>query len=336
MKSYAIAFNKHTGEQSTISAFDAFLFKEKNKSEFKNFIFYYEKIDKENKVYVRFKKSTQRAHFAYYSKKPNRENSESEGESLSHYVVKKALAQLPALHLVNEKDNIDFYLKAAKSENEKLFTFSNNYRADVYYELDKNQPDKTGKSLFYKWCGKLVIEVKVTHKTNSEKCEAFEENGIPIFEVSVSGKMRDKYKLDQPGAPLTIERIENAISEMKKIFSKKIYGRLISDPTSKEYAIMCKYKKEIDKFKKAYEKHRNEFNSLRPQVDAKRRELEELNSKIDFYRALENDNNNLSQEKIRLTKSLDKLREENQELRQKLDKTSKNPLKGVFKKFRKR
>ena len=39
MKSYAIAINKFTGDESTISAFDAFLLREENNSEYKKFNF---------------------------------------------------------------------------------------------------------------------------------------------------------------------------------------------------------------------------------------------------------------------------------------------------------
>ena len=106
MKSYAIAINNFTGDESTISAFDAFLLREENNSEYKKLTLYYEVIDDEYKVFPRFNKSTQRAHFVFYTKNDNSIQSDSEGESLTHYVAKTALANLSTLHLVNKKNNI--------------------------------------------------------------------------------------------------------------------------------------------------------------------------------------------------------------------------------------
>ena len=114
MKSYAIAINKFTGDESTISAFDAFLLREENNSEYKKLTLYYEVIDDEYKVFPRFNKSTQRAHFVFYTKNDNSIQSDSEGESLTHYVAKTALANLSTLHLVNKKNNIDLYLNVTK------------------------------------------------------------------------------------------------------------------------------------------------------------------------------------------------------------------------------
>lgn len=255
MKSYAIAINNFTGDESTISAFDAFLLREENNCEYKKLTLYYEVIDDEYKVFPRFNKSTQRAHFVFYTKNNNLIQSDSEGESLTHYVAKTALANLSTLHLVNKKKDIDLYLNVTEGENEKFFDFSEQFRADVYYEFNKNQVGAIGKRCYYKWYGKLVIEVVVTHKTNYNKYKTFEENGIPIFEVSISKTLRNKLKLDEPGIPLTQKRKNKAIFEMKKFFSKNIYGKFISNPSSEEYVIMSQYKEEIIKLKKAYQQN---------------------------------------------------------------------------------
>ena len=217
MKSNAIVINNFTGTKSTISAFDAFLLREENNREYKKLTLYYEIVDDEYRVFPRFNKSTQRAHFVFYSKNNNLIQSDSEGESLTHYVAKKALANLSTLHLVNK--NIDLYLNVTKGEDEKTFDFTN-YRADVYYEIDKNQSSKESKGYFFKWNEKFVIEVVVTHKTNYNKYKTFEKNGIPIFEVSISDKIRKRFELDKPGIPLTQERRNMAITEMQNIFEK--------------------------------------------------------------------------------------------------------------------
>lgn len=335
MKSYAIAINKFTGDESTISAFDAFLLREENNSEYKKLTLYYGVIDDEYKVFPRFNKSTQRAHFVFYTKNDNSIQSDSEGESLTHYVAKTALANLSTLHLVNKKNNIDLYLNVTKGESEKIFDFSEQFRADVYYEFSKNQISKIGKRCFYKWYGKLVIEVVVTHKTNYNKYRTFEENGIPIFEVSISKTLRDKLKLDKPGIPLTQERKNMAIIEMKNIFSRNIYGKFISNPSSEEYVIMSQYKEEIVKLKTTYQQNLEKLNRLRSEIDIKEKKVEELESKIAFYNDLENKIYCLSEENKRLSKNVTKLEEENHTQRQRINDFNKHPIKEIFKAIKK-
>lgn len=331
MKSYAIAINNYTGDESTISAFEAFLLREENNSEYKKLTLYYEVVDDEYKVFPRFNKSSQRAHFVFYTKNDNSIRGDSEGESLTHYVAKTALANLSTLHLVNKKDNIDLYLNVTKGENEKIFDFSEQFRADVYYEFSKNQKSTIGKGCYYKWYGKLVIEVAVTHKTNYNKYKTFEENGIPIFEVLISKTLRDKLKLDKPDIPLTQERINKAIIEMGKIFSKNIYGKFISNPSSKEYVIMSQYKDEIEKLKTIYQQGLKKINRLYSEIDIKEKKLKELESKISFYNDLENKNYYLSEENKKLSKNIIKLEEENHAQRQRIDAYNKHSFVGKLK-----
>ncbi len=335
MKSYVIAINNFNGDKITISAFDAFLLRENNNREYKKFSLYYEVIDDEHRVFPRFNKSTQRAHFVFYKKNDNSMQSVSEGESLTHYVAKTALANISTLHLVNKKNNIDLHLNVTKGENEKFFDFSEQFRADVYYEFNKNQISATEKRCFYKWYGKLVIEVVVTHKTNYKKYRTFEENGIPIFEVSISKTLRDKLRLDEPGIPLTQERKDKAIFEMKKIFSKNIYGKFISNPSSEEYVIMSQYKEEIEKLKTTYQRNLEILNRLCSEIDIKKKKLEELESKIEFYKNLENKIYSLSEENKRLIENVTTLEKENHTQKQEINNFNRHPIKETLKVIKK-
>lgn len=325
MKSHAICVNNHNHTQKTISAFEAFLLREENHREYKNLTFYYKIISEEYKVFPKYNNSTQTAYFAFYSHNTNLASNEAEGESLTHYVVKRALANLSTIHLKNDYRDIDLLIKTTKSEYEKTFGFTDTFRADVYYEFDKNQPSKKSREYFYKWNGKLVIEVYVTHKTNFNKCNTFEKNGIPIFEVNITEGIRNKIESNKSNASINSDIINKLISETQNIFSKQIFGNLISNPSSKGYIEMCQYHQEIKYLKSKKENEQNELNKLIAEIDSKKDELKLIDSKINYYE----ENKQLSIRNLELEK-------ENKKLQDQLNAHSEHPVKEMFKTIIKR
>ena len=137
--------------------------------------------------------------------------------------------------------------------------------------------------------------------------------------------------MDKPGIPLTQERKNTAIIEMKNIFSRNIYGKFISNPSSEEYVIMSQYKEEIVKLKTTYQQNLEKLNRLRSEIDIKEKKVEELESKIAFYNDLENKIYCLSEENKRLSKNVTKLEEENHTQRQRINDFNKHPIKEIFK-----
>ena len=103
------------------------------------------------------------------------------------------------------------------------------YIADVYIMFNKSEPME----YFYKWKGRLCFEIKHTHAVDIFKIKNCYYEGIPIFEHTISSKM-------------TFENVtsSNELKDRKnyvtKMLSEKIYGNIISDPSSNEYINYCR------------------------------------------------------------------------------------------------
>lgn len=323
MKTYAFATNRITNETNFICAFDAIRIKKTDDVRYQSLYFWYELKGIKYPVYPKFSSKTQRAYFAFYNK-PDEITNDGGGETLTHYVAKKALLNLSRLHLVNEKKRIDLciHVNKDKSCNEKRFDFEDVFYADVYYELDKRQ------EYYYKWYGKLVLEVAVTHKVDNHKRLIFEQNNVPIFEVTISKKMIKNFGLETPGAEISECRIIKAIENMTKMFERSIYGNFISNPSSEEYELMIKYKEEIQQFKDKRDNEEKEYlhtrfkrieeekrlqehqlhNSYYDSIIQKNEQVKQINEK------LLKDNKNLSQELDIEKEKNSKLFEENEQL----------------------
>lgn len=326
MKTYAFATNRITNDTNFMCAFDTIRIKEKDPKSYKLLDFYYEINGEKYPVYPRFNSSTQRAYFVFYNK-PDGINTDGGGETLTYYAAKKALLNLTKLHLVNERKNIDLYIKVNKEKscNEKRFDFEDTFYADVYYELDKEQ------EYYCKWYGQLVLEVEVTHKVDRNKSCIFEKNNVPIFELKINKKLIDKLGLETPGAPISEVRIQKTIQNMTKMFEKKIYGDFISNPSSKEYIVMEKYKNEINQLKEKIDKENHEFLIAHNKRIEEEKRLSEYQLNNDYYESIIQENINLKHSNERLLIELNNAKEKCNRTNSEIDKF--NKLNYVFKHF---
>jgi len=287
MKTRALAVDISTGKEKIVTAFDAIYMREYSAKEYKNIVFYYkESKNVRFEMIPKFLKEKNIAFFAFKSDSKPENVFEDEGESLTHYAAKKALARLKKLKLIDYDTNTQLHLNVIKGENEKLFDFQKPYYADVYFEIDKNQ-DGDMKKYFYKWNEQLAIEIFVSHKVSKEKSEEFYKNNIPIFEVKIPKRTRDKFEFENC-KELSKDRIEKVVNNMQRMFEKGIRGNFISNPSGKEYEQMCKYKEEIEKFRTARDNAEKEYNSAQQKLEAINKQLKEAESKKEYYEILEN------------------------------------------------
>ncbi len=299
MKTRALAYNLNTGRAEYITAYDAVYLREFVNKEYRNHRFFY--VDEHSKerfeVVPKFRQKGKVAFFAFVPNATNVPNIRDEGESLTHYAAKKALANLQYLHLLDIRTRQEYFLKIIPeySCNEKRFEFENVYYADVYYRLDRHQKQAEMRRYPYKWYENFVIEVCVTHKVSQEKAEFFRKNNIPVFEVLIPDTTRKKFSLDD-GTKLSKEQIDTAVINMQKMFGKVIKGIMISDPSSEEYELMNRYKKEIDTFKCKKEKTEIEYSAVCSQLEEQSKILAEIKSEIDYYKSLEQTVNDLKAE----------------------------------------
>ena len=282
MKTRALAVNAKNKKEKIVTAFDAVCLREFSKPEFDELKFYYMDLSNERyEMTPKFIQGKNTAFFAFKADNIPESYSEDEGESLTHYVAKKALTRLEILHLIDVKANVELQLKVVKGENEKRFELDKPYYADVFFKLDSKQ-NKDMKKYFYKWGEKLVIEIFVSHKVSAEKSNSFSKYNIPIFEVMISKRTRDKFELENCDK-LSKERIEQAINNMQKMFEKGIRGVFISDPETEEYKTMCRYKEEIEKFRSARDEAEREYSDVQQKLIAINKELEMSESKKEYY-----------------------------------------------------
>lgn len=287
MKTRALAINVADKSKKTVTAFDAVYMREFSGEKFKNYKFYYADSKKQLfEMTPKFIKAKNTAFFAFKSDSKPDFAFEDDGESLTHYAAKKALARLKELRLIDVKTKRELRLNVIKGENEKLFEFDKPYYADVYFKLDNNQ-SKNMKKYFYKWEEQLVVEIFVSHKVSADKAKAFAENNVPIFEVKIPQSTRDKFELESC-SELSKAKIEKAINNMQRMFEKGIRGAFISDPATKEYEQMCKYKEEIEKFKAARDNAEKEYIISQQKLDKLNEELKQAESKKEYYEILEN------------------------------------------------
>lgn len=287
MKTRALAVNDSTNEEKIVTAFDAVYLREFFEEKFKNYKFYY--VDEPGLRYEmtpKFIKAKNTAFFAFKSEFKPDYAVEDEGESLTHYAAKKALVRLKTLKLIDVKTKNEIQLNVINGENEKRFDFYKPYYADVYFQLGSRQ-NKDMKKYFYKWEEQLAVEIFVSHKVSAEKADVFAENNVPIFEVKIPKSTRDKFELESH-IGLSEDRIEKAINNMQRMFEKGIRGVFISDPSTKEYDVMCKYKEEIEKFKTARDKAEKEYYEARQKLDILKEQIKEAESKKEYYDILEN------------------------------------------------
>lgn len=300
MKTYAFATNRITNKTIFICAFDAIRIKEKDYNRYQYLVFNYEINGMQYKVYPKFSSKTQKAYFAFYNK-PDGITNDVGGETLTHYVAKTALLNLSQLHLVNNNKKIDLYISVNKDKscNEKRFDFEDTFYADVYYELDKNQ------EYYYKWYGKLVLEVALTHKVDSNKRSIFEKNNIPIFEVKIGKKMIEDFKLETPNEEISESRIKKAIESMTKIFQRNIYGDFISNPSSEEYKLMINYKDEIMQFKNKRDKEEEKYLITQSKRIKEEKILREHQLHNAYYESVIQENENVKHINEKLLQELD-------------------------------
>ncbi|MBQ9674231.1 MAG: hypothetical protein IJV39_06355 [Ruminococcus sp.] len=299
MKTHALSVNRTTHKTKIITAFDAIYLREFYQKEFLKYDFFYVDDFKDEKYSVlpKYIKSTNTAFFAFNSNNNHPQNIGDEGETLTHFAAKKALARMSHLKLVDIENHRELILNVTKEKNcnEKQFKFDRTFYADVYYKLDKNNQLKDMRKYLYKWYENFVIEVCVSHKVPFNKCDYFFKNNIPIFEVFIPKNTCRKFGLEKP-VSLSKEKINTAIINMQRMFEKGIRGKFISDPSSEEYLTMCKYKKEIERFKQETLKTKNEYQEISSKLQNANEELENIEQKIGYYKSLELHNEELKNE----------------------------------------
>ena len=151
-----------------------------------------------------------------------------DGESLSHSIAILVLSELSSINFVFGKNEYTFNFSEIKAEDLKIrFESGRFYFPDLIGFFTNDNP------YYEKWAGKVALEVKVSHGCEPEKAQDFLEHNIPIIEINITEKLRFKEELSkQTFDENDLERYYNFLTS---IFSNKVYGKIVVDPSSGAY-----------------------------------------------------------------------------------------------------
>lgn len=201
------------------------------------------------------------------------ENSEGagvsgDGESLSHSI---------AILVLSEKKTINFEL----DKKIYAFNFSNIKTEDLKIRFESGRiyfPDLVGfftddNPYYKKWGGKVAIEVKVSHGCEPEKVQDFLDHNIPIIEINITDKLRFREELNK--RPFDENDLERYYQYLTRIFSNKVYGKVLADPSSDSYnkELIVFEKQENSKLKRLLDNAEKKSSLLEQQLASNNNEF---------------------------------------------------------------
>lgn len=145
------------------------------------------------------------AHFSYY---PGSTHAGISSEmTMTHKIYEIVYSETKKILLDAFGEQVMVFIKHASLEH-FFRTAYNSYLIDVMLEIERTEPS----SYYYKWNGKLALEIYVTHKVERSKINDFSENGIQLFQIKI---------YDNQKVPEDIEN-EEQFNYYKQVIRKRI------------------------------------------------------------------------------------------------------------------
>ena len=166
-----------------------------------------------------------RGFFRYIENSGGGGNYSGDSESLSHSIAILVLSELGSINFVFGQKEYRFQFTDIRADDVKIRLESGNeYYPDLIGVFSPENP------FHEKWGGKVAIEVKVTHECEPKKVRDFEDHNIPIIEINITEALR--FKKELYNKPFDEKDLENYYRWLNSKFSKKVYGKILSDPVS--------------------------------------------------------------------------------------------------------
>lgn len=221
----------------------------------------------------------QKSKFFKYKNNPDTNGFRNKDDDLlSHSIAQDVISSLTTLNISLDRTNELLVIPIERSFTEyQIDTAQKKYRCDIFFELaaPSDKSNRIYNEIYYKWNGILAVEIFVTHKVEDFKKYDLEQKEIPIIEVEI----KKKFRITENA---TRSEIYAYKSMLTNIFKKKIIGKLISNPSNKEYQKMVDYKEAITKFE-------NKLNSLQDKEYEKQELISSLNKNIANLKLQENE-----------------------------------------------
>ena len=198
-----------------------------------------------------------------------------DGESLSHSIAILVLSELSSINFVFGKNECTFNFSEINTEDLKIRLASGrSYFPDLIGFFANDNP------YYEKWGGKVALEVKVSHGCGPEKVQEFLEHNIPIIEINITEKLRFKQELNKQ--PFDENDLELYYNFLKNIFSKKVYGKIVVDPSSEAYIknLISSEKQRSSKLNESLEVEARKSNLLNQELVRSNNDLQRLKDRI--------------------------------------------------------
>lgn len=225
--------------------------------------------------------------FRYNSNQPPKggTNDDPDSDSLSHSLAIAALAELSVLNFECRGEKFSIAPTSVETEQRLQLISEGAYKyyvPDIVFTFDQDS------EYAKRWGRKLVVEVMHTHACEGVKIKDFENHGIPIIEVKLNSMTLERHAGTKPP---NVEQIRNFYSYLQKIYSKVIYGEIISNPVTADFhreSVAFAFEKlkraekqrgEVQKqsesFEKSLQELTSEFTEHKRKVSAKAKEIAE-------------------------------------------------------------
>lgn len=249
------------------------------------------------------------AHFSYY---PNSTHAGIASEmTATHTIYELAIVNLKKMKIYIWGEEIVLYIKQALPEY-FVKTEYNSYFIDVYLILQRTEP----KSFFFKWGGKIAIEICVTHKVNKSKANDLELKNIQVCEIIV---YKNQYIPDnlcnEKDFLYYIERVK------KRLLNDKNVGRFLNDVNppkgtewEKRYLKLEQYERDIMDLEKKIQENEEKIHEQQENIEKNERQICMLEKQeMDIEEEIKMKKKSLGEIEYKLS-SIERQKEENQEL----------------------
>lgn len=216
----------------------------------------------------RTSKNGRSAHFSYY---PSSKHAGVASEtSMTHKIYELAIANMHKLKLFIFGEEIVLYIERAYPEY-FVKTNYNSYYIDVYLILQGTEP----KSYYYKWGGKIAIEICVSHKVDKSKANDLETMKIQVCEIKIySNQYIPENISDENAFSYYTALVKN------KIINEKNVGKLVNSVAPPKGSIWEKRYLELDNYEKEIKELQNITKENGARIKAQETEIEKKSAQI--------------------------------------------------------
>lgn len=226
----------------------------------------------------RSSKDGKSAHFSYYSGSTHAGISSE--MTMTHKLYEIVYSEADRLLLDEFGTQVRVFIKNAKMEYFYRTSY-NLYYIDIMLELEKTEP----LLYYYKWNGKLALEINVTHKVEKSKINDLTENGIQIFQIKIYDNQRvpeDIYSEEQH------EYYKQVIRKRVEKSNYKVVGRYINNVfpeagsnMEERYRILANFEKEKQRLQEQILNNENIIKAQEEQIRNNETSLRSLNEKYE-------------------------------------------------------